>query len=372
MNLRKLARRLHLWSSLSIGAFLVLLSLSGAALVYYVEIDRFLHPALDVSSQSPDWDRALSTLRTVYPDKTGPWRFEVTEDKGAIPARYYNPIEKQGQGFAPMMVWLSPDGTQILRRDYWGDYLATWFYNLHFQLLMGKTGEVIVGYLGLCSVLVLLTGLMSWWPKVGQWRKGLSFKRRSAMIGRLYDWHKIIGLIFLLPLLLLSLTGTMLALPDETKAILNLFSKVEKPSATAVLNIKPSVTPSVAASTALLAIPNARLAWIETPPKVGGGYRMRLQVEGDPSHRFPQSYVYVDAGTGEVTSVFDITRQGASNKILNWLHPLHDGSVFGSFGRVLWLLTGVSCLLLFVLGLWRYVLRHRGRRLKPSRAMSRA
>ncbi len=360
MNFRKVSRRLHLWCSLSIGALLVLISLSGAALVYYVEIDRLLHPALDVAPQYPDWDKALATLRTAYPDKTGAWRFEVTMDNGAIPARYNNPSEKIGQGFTPMMVWLSPDGTQILRRDYWGDYLMTWLYNLHFQLLMGDTGTVIVGYLGLFSLVLLFTGLLSWWPSNGQWLKALRFKKRGAIIGLLYDWHKITGLLFLLPLLLLSLTGTMLALPAETRSILTLFSELKQPSVPKVVVTTQGnllIVPSIAARLALTALPDAKLAWIETPTTKGGFYRIRLQAQQEPSRRFPHSYVFIDAATAQVMSIFDNTKQGATNTILGWLHPLHDGSVFGNLGKVVWLLSGFSYLLLFVLGLWRWLLK---------------
>ncbi|WP_257324034.1 PepSY domain-containing protein [Pseudoalteromonas rhizosphaerae] len=122
---RKLARRLHLWLGLSLGMFFVILCLSGAALVYYPQIDTWLHPELANAAQQPcDYNTALKTLRMQYPDKLGPWRFEVTPEQQFIPARYYNPQETQGQDFAPMMVWLSADGSTLLRQSFWGDYLV--------------------------------------------------------------------------------------------------------------------------------------------------------------------------------------------------------------------------------------------------------
>jgi uncharacterized iron-regulated membrane protein len=62
------------------------------------------------------------------------------------PARYYNPPETAGRDFAPMLVWLAPDGSRILRRDYWGDTAMTFLYDLHYRLLMGTTGAVPVSY----------------------------------------------------------------------------------------------------------------------------------------------------------------------------------------------------------------------------------
>lgn len=203
---RLLSRRLHMWLGLSVGMILVLISLSGAAIVFYVELDRWLHPQLQMPmprSGEPDWEHAVRTLRATYPDKTGPWRLEVTSDQQLIPARYNQPPETRGQHFAPLLVWLSADGLQVLRQDYWGQSLLTWLYNLHYQLLLGATGTLLLGYLGIATLVLLTSGLLAWWPRKGQWRKSLQFKPRRSKSGLLYDWHKTVGLCCLLPLLLL-------------------------------------------------------------------------------------------------------------------------------------------------------------------------
>lgn len=361
MNWRKLSRRLHLWLGLSAGLLLMIISLTGSALVFYVEIDKVLHTEIRHYQRAtePDWDAILDTLHTQYPDKTGSWRFEVTQDQGAVPARYYSPTETEGRSFAPLLVWLSADGQQILQQDVWGDTLMTWLYNLHYQLWLDKTGAAIVGWFGLLASLILLSGLLAWWPRQGQWLKALRFKARSAAIGLLYDWHKLLGLLFALPLLLLCLTGTMLALPDETRTILSaLTGPVQTPDIPQNKSSLPvNVSPSIAVNTAHTVLPQAKLAWIETPSAVNGYYRLRVQVPGDPSIRFPNSFIYIDASTAEVLSVFDYRQQGNSNTILNWLHSLHDGIAFGLLGRILWVLAGIACLILFILGYWRWWLR---------------
>ena len=202
---------------------LVVICLSGAALVFYVEIDTWLHPELERKQATTDatWDNTLATLNTAYPDKSGSWRIEVNDSNRAISARYYNPPETQNEGFAPLMVWVSHDGKTVLRQNYWGHYLVTWLYNLHYTLLFGETGTVIIGYMGLAALILLLSGLLAWWPKQGQWGKSLNFKARSSTVGLLYDWHKVLGLISFIPLFVLIATGVMLALPKETNSILS-------------------------------------------------------------------------------------------------------------------------------------------------------
>jgi hypothetical protein len=76
--------------------------------------------------------------------------------------------------------------------------------------------------------------------------------------------------------------------------------------------------------------PEARLAWIEMPAQGSGVIKLRVQLPGDPSQRFPHSYIYIDAYSGAVLGILDARRGSASTTINNWLHPLHDASVAGA------------------------------------------
>jgi uncharacterized iron-regulated membrane protein len=369
-RLRHMVRALHLWLGLSLGGLFVLLGLTGSVLAFYPELDALLHPVIGVEGKSaPDYDCALATLRATYPDKAGPWRLEVTGGRGAIPARYYNPPERAGHAFRPLMVWLAPDGSHVLRHDYWGEYAVTFIYDLHYRLLLGELGGKLVGWLGIGLLALLLSGLWAWWPK-GSWRKALRIKRHPHRQRTLRDWHKLSGLSGLVFLVLLTGTGVMLALPDESDMAL------------AAVGLPPDAmphvhndggrglavtTPSGAMVAALKALPGARVAWIETPPASGGFYRLRMQVSGDPSFRFPHSFVWVDGGSGQVRTVHDVRLAGAGSAINAWLHPLHDGSVGGVLGRILTALAGLIPLALFATG-W---LRWRGRKDTPNRARQR-
>lgn len=361
-RLRRMVRKLHLWLGLVIGGLFVLLGLTGSVLVFYPEIDALLHPeirleALAGPAREPDWDRALATVRQAWPDKPGKWRFEVTGTPGAIPARYYDPREAAGHGmFRPMMVWLSPDGARVLRRDVWGDYAMTFIYDLHYRLLLGTTGGKVLGWTGFALLTLLLSGLWAWWPR-GSWRKALHFKRPAHPQRRLRDWHKLSGLWGMVFLLILTGTGIMLELPDESDAALAAVG-LRVDAAPRVPPALPSLasrtTVSHAVQAARTALPAARLVWIETPPASGGSYRLRMQVPGDPSPRFPHSFVWIDGGSGAVLTVQDARRAGAGTTVNNWLHPLHDGSAGGLTGRILALLSGLVPTVLMITGVLRW------------------
>ena len=320
-----------------------------------------LNPEISVShSGAVDWDQAVRTVRTAYPDKDDAWRFEIKGDGGAIPARYNNPPETAGRDFAPMMVWLSPDGGKVLRRDYWGDYPMTFIYDLHFRLSLGETGGVVVGYTGIALFLLLLSGLWAWWPKAG-WRKALRYKFGAAPIRKLRDQHKLAGLFALPMLLLLTVTGVVLALPDESDAVLGtLVAPVDAlPKPVSSRATGTQIALSAAMSSAQQALPLGRITWAEIPGPGDGAFRLRFQMPGDPSDRFPHSFVWIDQYRGEVLAVSDARAAGTSSSINHWIHPLHDGSFGGLAMRIITALAGLFPAVLFITGFMRWRARRR-------------
>lgn len=371
---RHLVRTLHLWLGLSVGALFVLLGLTGSALVFYESIDAWLHPEIRVEAAGPApgwesdvWDQALATVRERWPERTGAWRFEATGRGGALPARYQPP--GAGHHGQRVMVWLSPDGRQVLREADWGGYLMSWLYDLHMELLAHATGRSVVGWAGLAMVALLMSGVWAWWPK-GSWRNALHFKRDAVSSRRLRDIHKLAGLAAWPLLMMLAITGVMLALPSQSNAVLaaTLGPVTTSPSARSTPGDGGPISMRQALASARHALPRSTLVWIEAPGRADGAYMARVRQPGDPSARFPHSYVYVDQYDGRVIAVQDRDRFGASNRVNNWLHPLHDASVGGLWLRIPVALVGVAPLILFVTGLlrWWRLRRRPERALRPS------
>jgi uncharacterized iron-regulated membrane protein len=373
-HLRVFILKLHLWLGLGVGALFALLGMTGSALVFYEALDAALHPEIRVEStapapgwDSPLWDRALQTVKARWPERSGAWRFEATGEPGAIAARHVP--THAGHAVPFTMVWLSPDGSQVLREADWGSTLMTWLYDLHMSLLLGDTGIAIVGWSGLVMTLLLLTGLWAWWPrgKSAKWSKALHFKRGAVRSRRLRDIHKLTGLAGLPLLLMLAVTGVMLALPNESNAVLagTLGAPTKPPKLQASATSGPRISLAAALKTARAAFPTARLAWVESPGPGSGVIRVRVQQPSDPSDRFPHSYAYIDPITGALLGTRDRERFGAGDIVNNWLHPLHDGSVGGLGLRVLLVLAGLLPTVLFVTGLWRWRVRAIARRHGP-------
>ncbi len=372
---RTLLRRFHLWLGLSLGGLFALLSLTGSVLVFYVEIDRMLHREIRTETHiaapgwfSPAWDRALATARAKWPERDGKYSFEVTGQPRPIPARFYDRGDHSHHTSYPQMLWFSPDGGTVVREVRWGRTLVTWFYDIHRHLLIGEPGTLIVGWSGVGMLVLLLTGIAAWWPR-GSWRKAMAFKRNAAPLRRQRDLHKLFGLASFLLLFILVLTGVFLALPQERNQIWaqTIGAPDNVPAPVSTTSSGTQVTVAAALSAAHAAIPGARLAWIDVPGSGDGVFRVRAQVPGDPNHRFPYSFVFVDQYSGKVLAVHDARRGNAATVINNWIRPLHDASVGGLGTRILGVILGLVPALLFVTGILHWLRRRRAaRRLHPS------
>ena len=359
---RILLRQFHLSLGLALGGLFALLGVTGSALVFYIEIDKALHPAIEerVSAPAPDWtstvwDRALWTARTRWQDPQASWHFEATGQGGAIPARYY-PSEHHGHHAEREMVWFSADGARVLRAEPWGGYLMSWLYELHMHLLVGEIGRQIVGWSGFAMLVLLVSGIIVWWPR-GSWHKALTFKRKAPAIRRLRDLHKLAGVWSMALLFILVGTGALLALPPIKtwllSAVITAPDKVPNPQSTASNGRQIPVSQALAA--ALRSVPDARLAFIEVPGVGPEPFRMRVQMPGDPHGRFPSSFVIVDQYSGAVLAVHDVRHGNAATTTAKWIRVLHDGSVANLSSRILAIIVGLVPLGLFVTGFlhWR-------------------
>ena len=365
-RVRIAVRRIHVWLGLTVGLLFVLTGLTGSILVFYPTIDTVLHPGLSrVRSEARprSWQAIHEALQRDHPDRKGAWRIEVTPDGGPVPIRYYTPVETRGQDFAPLMLWLDPVSLRTVRQGYWGAYWTTWIYDLHYRLLLQKPGGIAMGIAGIVMLAMLVTGLWAWWPRPGGWRASLAWKRRASRSRRLYDLHKWAGIAGAVVLIVVTVTGVMLDLPDQVRPIVARSSPLfVPPKLHSTPRGRRMVSLDALVARAEAALPGASLAWIETPADASGVVRVNLAVPGEPSRRFPRSNVWLDPYDGRVLAVRDERRDSAGDIMLTWLHPLHGGEAFGLIGRWLVFVSGLLPALLFTTGLMRW----RGRKARVS------
>ena len=221
--LRKACFQIHLWIGLAIGLYVVVLSLTGSALVFRVEMDRAFGPA------RPAIDRTA--------------RVQSPEELAAAARRAYSgfTVERVGivQRRSPVVqVSLRRGGDTIERvfNAYTGEDLGDpfpmasrallWVTTLHDDLLMqaGQRGRFWNGIGSILTTLMCLTGAVVWWPGIVSWRRGVSIKRRSTWPRFNFDLHSALGFWFITMIAIWAVSGIYLSFPTPFMDVVDWFA----------------------------------------------------------------------------------------------------------------------------------------------------
>lgn len=363
-----IAARVHLWLGLTVGLVFAVCGLTGSYLAFYQEIERAaiseLRASPGVRPESYEAVYRKLTLIAKPRDETGrrggDWNIELPANGGVITSRLPG---KGGQ----RMVSLDPATLAVVRDARWGSTVSTWLYELHYHLLMGRSGATVMGVVGLGLIAMLVVGTMLWWRSGRSWRSRLAFQSRGTSQRKIYDIHRLSGMGGLALLLIIVLTATAMSLPRQVRPLLTAFSPISRapePASTAA-DGRQRITVDQALASARAAVPDSDIRWIKVPGKADGAYLIRFWQTGEPSRRFPKSSLWLDQYDGHVLAIRHGPRGSASDCILAWLYPLHSGEAFGLFGRSVVALVGLLPAILFITGLLRW--RSKSARLKAHR-----
>src|SRR5262249_51913752 len=147
--------------------------------------------ASDARPQS--YEMLYQALLKTHLERPSHWRIEIPEDGGPIQARSLSAEDMAGRRVAAPIGWLGPRAHQVLRDVQWGHFVSTWIYDLHYRLLLGTAGSVVMGVIGLMVILLMVAGVWVWWPLA--WRAiaaAFTFKRHVPLARQIYDIHKLI------------------------------------------------------------------------------------------------------------------------------------------------------------------------------------
>src|SRR3989454_5667523 len=206
VNWRRLAIRLHLWGGLLTGPFLLVLGLSGAALVFRTEIESLESATPAVASSgpgAPSLDAVVGIARTRHPTAE-PYALRIP----SAPGQPYRVELRAGRQHLEIAV--DPSTLQIVGGRAAERSVMVAVRSLHAGLHAGRLGAVVVGLLGLWLVVESLTGLWLCWPSV---------RRRPRVIGVVptegfgsRGLHRLVGGASLVLGVVVALSGTVLAL----------------------------------------------------------------------------------------------------------------------------------------------------------------
>jgi uncharacterized iron-regulated membrane protein len=331
MRARALALRLHLVVGVLTGAALLVLGLSGAALVFRPEIDEVLYaaPAAPATGAPPaSLDALVDAARRRHPGfpvaglslpghRDAAARVRMVDPAGAELDVLVDPRTGESLG----SLWLERSPLHALRL-------------LHSELYMGARGAAIVGMFGLWLFVQGVTGLYLWWPLMKRPRWGLTIRWSRPWPVPGYDLHKALGAASLLFHLPIAATGALLGLAALAPGM-----ALDAPA----WSRSPARTPlplDALGREAERALPGGRIAAFHFS-SAGSTVAVTMRMPGELDPR-GASLVVLAAALGQALSVHDARQAPWTARFRGAVRAVHVGDVGGAAARAMYVLGGLA------------------------------
>jgi uncharacterized iron-regulated membrane protein len=328
--MKKLIGWLHLWLGLASGLVVVVVALSGSLLVFEDELEHLLEPSLfSVPAPAGTPRISLDVLAAMVKDQYPaykPNKIEIQPVENSTVTFYLRKKEEK------LMVVTNPYTGKVIKTANPDKRFFVVVKNLHRYLCMGETGKVITGISCSMFALIILSGLVLWWPKRNNRKQRFKVKWNASFKRLNWDLHAIFGFYVHIFLFVIAVTGLIWSYKWVNNLLFYAFDG------------KPQVK---AAAPAVKAMKGNEVAWLD---KIYTETNQRLPYHGVINIHFPEKkdvafmvgkentdrvvdhivdVLYFQAGSGKFVGdrLFANDTKGAQARRL--IYPIHTGSLLG-------------------------------------------
>ncbi len=353
----------HRWLGIVAGPLLVLIGLTGSALVFDHAIDEWLHPELllcDAAGPNRPLDQLIAAAEASYNSATpsGEHVKVTSVSSPRIAGGVWTAWFTGGTEAEPFYtaVYIDPATARVTGTRVWGHDVMSWIYRLHFQLVSGQVGATIVGVLGLILLISIVSGILVWWPL---WRHSV----RAAIAIRggrrfIYDLHKTIGIVSTVLLAVLALTGVTMEFPGAFNRVLSVLSaRTSEPTDLASQTDESTdrLSPEEAIAIARKMYPDARFCHFHPPADDRGVYEVAVHQDDEVQRSYGRTQLFIDQYDGRILARRLPQNDTIADQIAVWQFPLHNGEAFGLVGRWVVLIAGLTPAILYATGMLVWV-----------------
>ncbi len=232
----------------------------------------------------------------------------------------------------------------------------------HRTLFIPKIGKYVTGTSTLVFLLMILaSGIYIWSKNYGSnLKEGFRLKWNSKRKKFNFDLHKVLGIGFFVPLLIIAFTGAYFTYNSYYKKALSILDRER---------VAPSKQTATITSfnEALLHSDESYALWaIYYPQNANEDYRFRYIKNRYivPGLRKTKEQILItDHG---MTTLADYGNSTLSNRIAAQFYPIHIGEIAGTFGRILVFISGLVPITLYITGIRIYLSKKRRRKRKSK------
>ncbi|AKD04969.1 PepSY-associated TM helix domain-containing protein [Pontibacter korlensis] len=344
MKIRKLVGKVHLWLGFASGLLVLFLGITGCMLAYQREIEYATQPYHFVAHQNEE-KLPPSKLREIADAQLpGKMAHSVSYEQGKASKVVYFSFEPEYY----FTVFLNPyTGDVIKVKDMDKDFFRILIMGHYYLWLPPEVGQPIVASGTLVFVLMLLTGLILWWPKNKAARKQRFSVKWGARWRRVnYDMHNVLGFYMTWVAIFIGLTGLIMGFQWFSKSVYWAASGGES----LVEFYEPHSDPAQQVShTDMPAMDRVWLKMLEEHQQVGGSLEVHVPhddeasietaINPDTDTYWRGDYRYFDQYTLEeipVTHSFGrFSEASLADKIIRMNYDIHVGAIGGIVGKTI-------------------------------------
>jgi uncharacterized iron-regulated membrane protein len=355
---------LHRYLGLAVGIILAIVGLTGSALVFQSELDhaavRLQYGRIVPEAHRLSPEVVLNKVKTIDANKES---ITIASIDLATASDLPDKVKIKLNNNESVEIFVNPYTGNILG-DRPDSNLFKWIRQLHDHLLLGRIGnleigKIIVGIVAFLFLVINLTGVILWdgWRKLPQ---GFTIQWQAKSLRVNYDIHKVVGILAVTFLTFTAFTGFLWNFKLD-KPVARLITQSSTPLQPTTLESKPTKDCSILSLTAILqiadaALPNAvttKIKFPETPNEVFKVHKKFPQEHGQTG----RSRVAIDPYSGEILELKNGLNLPLYQQVLNSFEEIHYGTFAGLPTRILYVLVGVTPLILLITGLVMYIHR---------------
>ncbi|MFS0490926.1 PepSY-associated TM helix domain-containing protein [Leadbetterella byssophila] len=360
---------LHKWLGLITGIVVFLVSITGCIYVFHDDLkllfyaDKYFthsRPSADkiplplsklipLAQEQLDKGEVISRV-DLYPASNRTWVFRALKiNEEAFGYRNYHIYNKR--------VFINPYSGEVQAVENTKYEFFQVVLQMHMNLLLGKkVGHPVVGYSTVIFAVLLITGLVLWWPK--KWTKR-SVKQSFSLDLRLswkrinYDLHNVLGFYNLLFALIICITGLVFSFPAFKTYYIESLNKLS----TETVKMKDDFEPvpqkfesslDNALSFALHKHPNADMMSIRLRDSTEEFHDIQIRMFKDRTGKF--KWYYFNQSDGQVSKVKSSEFGKTGDKLAGLNFDLHVGSIGGYPTKILAFIASLICASLPITG----------------------
>jgi uncharacterized iron-regulated membrane protein len=329
---KKIASQLHLWLGIISGLVVFIVALTGCILVFEDELEPVLYPDFHVVEANPGerklpLDHLESIVAYKFPkNKIQRITIEPERDRTII----FNLKTKEKEG---MSAAIDPFTGRITAVRDEHEAFFSLVLRLHRYLCLEDTGKVITGISCVMFLVIMITGLVLWWPNRKNQKQRFRIKWDAKSKRLNWDLHAVFGFYVLPFIFLIAATGLVWSYKWVNNLIYLTFDGKPQVIREAPVNSSFSNTQSNGLLEKVLTETNTLLPnpgrILFTMPKTDS---LSITVSKADDHAAVSnivSFLYFDKNNGNLITKRLYDNETRGMKVRRLVYPIHTGNIFG-------------------------------------------